>query len=65
VCVCVCVCVWCVCVCVCVRERVRTQDRVGHAGHVHKANTSNKSFENEEKFTYFVMTVTNQNYLKK
>jgi hypothetical protein len=38
---------------------------VRHAGHVHKANTSNKSFENKEKFTYFVMTATNQNYLKK
>jgi hypothetical protein len=32
---------------------------------VHNANISNKSFEHEEKFTYLVMTVTNQNYMKK
>lgn len=47
--------------CVC----VQTQDSVRHAGHVHNANISNKSFENEEKYTSFVMTVTNQNYMKK
>jgi hypothetical protein len=32
-----------------------------HAGHVHNANTGNKSFENEEKLTYFVMKVKNHN----